>query len=168
MNFRCVHNSSLYLIFQRGPANPNVTILGGEGKELMQPGGPISGGVEFRPEVHRLAAFQKMRLVRPAKFLKKRDIVEDMSATRHHRPTTWERFEILAFLKKSSGKIEFSRCRTAGLSPLSKRRRSSLRAAFLAAAREARSALLAIFMGHGGWLPPEHNGDLADFQMILE
>lgn len=154
-------------IFQRGPSDPNVTILGSERKELIQPVGPIFGGVKFRPEVHCLAAFQKIRLIRPAKFLKKRDIVEDMSTTRHHRPTTWERFEILAFLKKSAGKIEFSRCRTAGLSPPSKRKRSSLRAAFLAAARESRLALAAIFMRYGGLLLTEGNGYLADFQMIF-
>jgi hypothetical protein len=63
-----------------------------------------------------------------------------------HFPTTEGRFKKQPFSKYPGGKIEFSRWITSGLSPFSKRRRSSRREAIFSAARLLRLMLLRGFI----------------------
>jgi hypothetical protein len=88
-----------------------------------------------------LTAFQKVVGPRGPQILQERHIVTESGFRRHQRPRDCFRLRMRALSKKPAGKIEFSRCKTSGLSPFFRRSASDRREARFSAARASRSIL---------------------------
>jgi len=131
--------SILPQILERRVARPDIAILGSERSERSENFISPLAAVVFRPEVDRLSAFEKLVGSADSKFPEEHEEVGKPGFCHDQRPIAALRFSMRAFLKKSSGKIEFSRCRTMGSSPISRRAASARRDAAFSASRAFRS-----------------------------
>lgn len=101
----------------------------------------------------KLTAFEKIRGVRRSKFPEKIEVIGNSGFHRRQRPSDCLRLEMRAFRKNSAGKMEFSRCRTAGSSPALRRSSSARRDARFSASRASRLNFSDGFMAAGSLMP---------------
>ena len=128
-------------VLEGGVTCPNIAVLRGEGLEGLERL-PCAPGTEIlRPEVNRLPAFENVGSPTGTKILQKGEIIAEPGLRHDQRPTACFRLEIRALSKKPAGKMEFSRCKTSGLSPFFRRSASDRREARFSAARDSRSIL---------------------------
>ena len=136
-------------VLERSIAYPDIAILGGEGAERCQIGFGFHSAVEFRPEVNCLPTSEKIVGFAVTEIPKKGRVVADPGFRHDQRPMACSRFEMRASLKNSSGKMEFSRCKTAGSSPALRRSSSARRDAHFSASRDSRLNFSDGFMAAG-------------------
>jgi hypothetical protein len=128
-----------FKVTKSGETQPDVAVLGREGTKTFE---AVYGGFStevFRPEVHRLPTLEEINFPGGSKVSQKSEEVDESVIGRHHLPSDSARFSIFASLKKTSGKIEFSRCSIMGSSPAASRAASSRRDAAFSASRAFRS-----------------------------
>ena len=107
-------------VFEGIVVDPDVAVLGREWIEWIQAKRIFVDCAKIpSPQIHRLAALEEISASARMEGLQKikKDFRADHVAL--HRPTVSARLEILAPLKKSSGKMEFSHPITSGSSPAS-------------------------------------------------
>lgn len=74
-----------------------------------------------------MASLQKVVGIARPELMKKRGVIAETCVGHGQRPMARFKLEIRASLKKPSGKMEFSRCKTLGSSPSSRRAASARR-----------------------------------------
>jgi hypothetical protein len=136
-------------VAKRGKTHPKVAVLRSKGSVSLDSLSCALVAEVFRPKVDRLTAFKKVWSVRCSKIPEKVEIIGDSGFHRRQRPSDCLRLEIRAFLKNPSGKMEFSRCRTAGSSPALRRSTSARREARFSASRDSRLNFSDGFMAAG-------------------
>jgi len=100
----------------------------------------------FGPVIDGLATFDEVGITALTERLEEVQIGSDACSPAIHFPITEAKLIIRCFSKYPGGKIEFSRWITSGLSPFSRRNRSSRREAIFSAARLFRLILVGGFI----------------------